>query len=394
MSFILQLIEESFWRENLILHRNAMERYWLNYFRDMSEPEDLEQIRPLLPAAEFPIDWELTLLHRTVFKLNCLDLDKLLKSLSINDINSRDAHGRTALWWAANRGDLGALTLLIQHGADVNVGSNAGFTPLGTALLTSKSCARALLKAHADATLSNDRGWTALHLASFYGASISILDQILLQFGDINSLTVDGYTALMIAAQRGHGLFCERLISQGIDQNIVNIDGECALHLAMHNRHSNVLRLFLSHGTQHHLKTKAGETLLHYAAMYGDAECLEVLQLFALNGISPEETIVSYSPVHGSKDVVGRTAAQIAKLRSDVDVEWHEAFYQLVQAIKMANTGISRKIAEFQDSTINAPAENAFDVEEFDQFEDALEHQAEDMPPLMNQPKCDRSCSF
>ena len=216
----------------------------------------------------------------------------------------------------------------------------------------------------------------------------------MLQFDNINSLCKAGYTVLMYAAQTGHGLICEHFISRGIDQNITNVDGECALHLAIWKRHSNVLRLLLSHGAQHHLKTKAGETLLHYAAMYGDIGCLETLRLFTLNGIDTQDTIVSYSPVHQSTDVVGRTAAQLAKQRSDVDAEWYESFRQLVEAIEMANNGFSSAIAQPQGSTIGILAENTTNAEEIDEFEDALEHQPREVPPLVNQPKRVRSRSI
>ena len=139
--------------KSFVLLRNAIQYCWLRHFDDLSKSEDLEQVRSLLPVGEFPIDWELTLLHKTVLQLNNLDLDTVLKNLSIEEINSRDANGRTALWWAAKRSDLHALTLLIQYGADVNMGSNTGYTPLGAALFRrSQSCAWALLNANTDVT--------------------------------------------------------------------------------------------------------------------------------------------------------------------------------------------------------------------------------------------------
>ena len=93
----------------------------------------------------------------------------------------------------------------------------------------------------------------------------------------------------------------------------MNTDGECALHLAICNRRPEATRLLLTHGVQCSLRTKAGESLLHYAAMYGDVATLKALQSFPLKGIILEDTIAGTSPIHESKGVVGRTAAQIVE---------------------------------------------------------------------------------
>lgn len=45
------------------------------------------------------------------------------------DINKKRYNGRTLLHWAANKGDLDMCTILVMHGADVNVADDEGRTP-------------------------------------------------------------------------------------------------------------------------------------------------------------------------------------------------------------------------------------------------------------------------
>ena len=382
----------------ITLHRNAIDLFWLIRLGQPSRSESLDLIRSFLPIEGFPEEWEFTLLHKTVLKLNDLDLRNVLMNLSKKDINARDIGGRTALWWATNRSDVSALSLLIQHGADINIQSKRGSSPLAMALYRSQDCTMALLNANADATVTDDEGWSALHKASYYGAPITVLEQIILQDAEINRV-VPGldYTALLFAAQKGHTTVCEHLILHKADINATNHDGECALHLALSNKQSVMIRLLLTHGAYHHLKTKAGESLLHYMAMYGDADCLEALRSDSLNGINPEDTIESRSPIHVSKDLVGRTAEQIAEQRSDVTPAWHEAFHQLMQAIKTVNeSAIDGRALQSQGPRV---ADNTSNAEEVDNFEDALEHQEfghqAQQPPLpVNQSGCARSRTF
>ena len=272
--------------------------------------------------------------------------------------------------------------MLIQKEADVSIPNNRGIFPLNIAFVKSHACARVLINAHADMTLISSNGWPMLVCASFYGTPIDILEDIILQGGDLNVTTGHGATPLMSAAQEGHQHCCEYLISRGADPNRVNKDGEGALHIAIFNRRSEPTRLLLAHGAPHSPRNKAGESLLHYGAMYGDVAILAVLQSFHLQGIDPKDTITCRFLTQDSKDVVGRTAAQIAEQRSDVTPEWHEAFRRLVRAVEMANEGHNDPVSAQSHIRSNSDASNLTGTEEdSDYFEDAVEHQMQ-LPSL------------
>ena len=110
--------------------------------------------------------------------------------------------------------------------------------------------------------------------------------------------------------------------------------------------------------------------------MYGDVATLEALQSVTLQGISQEDTITGVSHIQKSRDVVGRTAAQLAEQRSDVTPEWREAFRRLVRAIGTANNS---EAGESQDSVRNPTPDSLTNLENMECFEDAVEYQAHEL---------------
>ena len=193
---------------NLAAYSNAIDDYWMIHLAENSNPEDLEMIRSILPIKDIPETWGLTLLHQTVLKRNGLNLRDVLETLPKKEIDARDHLGRTALWWAATRNDVPTLSMLVQHGANVNIGSKSGKRPLDIALFYSPACARVLLIANADVITPNGDDWPTLVTAAYYGTSIDIVEQILLRNTEINAVTKTGETALYAAAQQGHKLIC------------------------------------------------------------------------------------------------------------------------------------------------------------------------------------------
>ena len=164
-------------------------------------------------------NWRLTLLHRTVLKLNYLEVSDLLVAMPKSEIHSRDHYGRTALWWATQRVDTSTLSKLIQRGADPNIPSSPGTSPLNLAFFRSYACARLLLNANADTTPVAGNNWPALPCAAYCGAPIDILEELIVRGNDINIVACSGHTALMLAAQEGHQHCCVYLISQDADLN-------------------------------------------------------------------------------------------------------------------------------------------------------------------------------
>ena len=122
------------------------------------------------------------------------------------DVNRRDHLDQTALIAAVTQRSAPIVALLLAHGADPNLGDNAGWTPLiyGAYFGVEPEILQALIDRGAQINARNDRGITALYLASATGHEAQV--RFLLDRGADRSLaSSSGYTPQRIAQLRGLG---------------------------------------------------------------------------------------------------------------------------------------------------------------------------------------------
>ncbi|CAJ1934559.1 unnamed protein product [Cylindrotheca closterium] len=106
-------------------------------------------------------------LHEAAMSGNLEALKELLRSSNSSDgensvdPNGQDSSGQTALHLCADRGNLDCLDLLIEAGAEIDIGDQDGITPLQTAVISghAKICER-LLEAGADPDKPDNDGDT------------------------------------------------------------------------------------------------------------------------------------------------------------------------------------------------------------------------------------------
>lgn len=93
------------------------------------------------------------------------------------DVNAAQGDGMTALHWAASRGDVGVVQMLVYAGARVDAATrNGNYTPLHLASRNGRAGAvKALLKAGSDPNVATTSGGaTPLHLAAAIGSVESV----------------------------------------------------------------------------------------------------------------------------------------------------------------------------------------------------------------------------
>ena len=93
------------------------------------------------------------------------------------EVDARDRNGYTPLIWAANRGAVKLVGLLLKHGADVNAKTTQKYNAGRTALMMAQGLAtvRALLAAGADPTAVDESGQ---HTREFHtGAAAKLLKE-------------------------------------------------------------------------------------------------------------------------------------------------------------------------------------------------------------------------
>lgn len=131
---------------------------------------------------------------------------------SLNDVSWVDFTGQTPFLRAALSGDVEAMQLLLDHGADPNIATFAGTTPLMAAAGVNWVVAQTY-------TVSPDQQLEAVKLCLALG-------------NDINATNSMGLSALLGAVNRGANHIVRYLAEQGADLDIVDAEGRTALRWA------------------------------------------------------------------------------------------------------------------------------------------------------------------
>lgn len=154
------------------------------------------------------------------------------------DPNARNAKRQTALHVALSQESERALKSLLEHpGLDVNAINQAGETPLMLAALKGRvDWAESLV---ARGALVNEPGWNALHYAAS-GPSPDLVSWLLAKGAEIDALSPNGTTALMMAAGYGPLTSVERLLKAGADPTRRNQQGMSAADFARRAGHDRL----------------------------------------------------------------------------------------------------------------------------------------------------------
>ncbi len=142
------------------------------------------------------------------------------------DVNAAQGDGTTALHWAASRGNLEMVRLLLRTGANVNAETRIGhITPiLMAAGIGNAPVTEALLKAGADPNARNSgSGATALMRAAAAGDARTV--ELLIEHGaEVNATEPEyGQTALMFAAGANRPDAIRMLIGRGASPSSTSI---------------------------------------------------------------------------------------------------------------------------------------------------------------------------
>ncbi len=134
------------------------------------------------------------------------------------DVNGREPDGRVPLHAALGEGNLDAVRLLLEYGADPGIVDSSGFGLLHWATFANS---RAILDVARDAAgepldVVDEKGTTPLSRAARGNDCIAV--SWLLEHGaDPNRADLDGWTPLHLAAAEGNADVIERLLRAGAD---------------------------------------------------------------------------------------------------------------------------------------------------------------------------------
>jgi ankyrin repeat protein len=234
----------------------------------------------------------------------------LLEHMEVQDIDSRDKYGQTALFHAAGGGHEDMVALLLSKGANATIQPDEGWGPpleqamaeghvgvvrlllehMGsqdidtrddegeTALFHAagkghEDMVAFLLSKGANATIKSDEGVTPLMQASIEGR-VGVARLLFEHMGGQGLTTQDneGMTALHHAVSQGHDDMVSFLLAKGADPNITALDGRTALARACVNSDWSIVLLLAKHMGRHALETRdsEGRTPLYLACKQHD----------------------------------------------------------------------------------------------------------------------------
>jgi ankyrin repeat protein len=183
-------------------------------------------------------------------KAGQLDLvNKLLSKKA--DVNHAEAgSGATALHLAAMEQHASVVSALLKHGADVNLKTLSGRTPLLLAIA------------------GGDKALATVDCLLNGGAEIEAGSA-----GDGNG----GDTPLFMAVSQGANRLIDRLISGGASTRAVQADGSTLLHAAAHGGDAETVRLILRFSDSIDVRRQDGDAPLHVAARVGNVAAVSAL---------------------------------------------------------------------------------------------------------------------
>ena len=146
------------------------------------------------------------------------------------NVEKKTETGWTGLQWAAWEGHTGICKYLVEQGADINsIYAGDQGTPLIYAINNNK-VETALYLIHAGANVNHPMPGNvlALHLCANMRQT-KVLEAIVRKSDQVNAITDEGFTALMLAAYRYHFSCCDILLAHGADPDLKNQHGYSAL---------------------------------------------------------------------------------------------------------------------------------------------------------------------
>jgi len=251
------------------------------------------------------------------------------------DIDGRDDEGSTPLTFSVSLGDMEAVRIFLQRGADVNGLDAYQNAPLHWAI-AHVPMTRLLLEEGARVNAKNDEGRTALHWAVQEGQEA--VAKVLIEAGaDVNAADENGFTPLHAASLKGLAGIVRLLLANAARADVEDVDGWMPLHAAVLRKHDAVVGLLvgrrkdgpeiiaqttelLQDGVAINKPDRKGWTALHYAA-YSE-EGLDLVKLLLENGADIEAKVHRWTPLLlAGKHWRPESATYLATRGANVNVE-------------------------------------------------------------------------
>jgi len=265
-----------------------------------------------------------------------MDIASYLINYCNANVNDFDRVNNTPLHIASQYGNQEIVQLLIINHADINYVNSEGWTPLHIASqYNNERVIKLLIDRNADVNLTTYEDWTPLHIATYYN-NIKTVKKLLEKHPDLNKKTEDGLTALDIAFNTRNKEIYYLLLD-----HISKLDEEKkqmieSMHIENKNkiiqkinnkaeslinavkdkeRMRDAINLINSGEIGLEYIDKNGWTALHWACYNGNKK---IVKLLIENNVKIDRK--TYNGIHGSEELKGKTAMEIAMSMGHKDI--------------------------------------------------------------------------
>ena len=294
------------------------------------------------------------------------------KSESSKDLESKSSEGLETveanlfrpLILACIYGDSAIIQTLLNAGAQVNVTTYDGITPLQIcAADASTEVVKALLDAGAAPDAANLMDQTPLMWAASKGHLATM--ELLLEHGaDINKATASGFNPLFFAIKSGSLEAAHLAADAGADLNHRSVDGTSAAQLAMYQKNYPAAHWIISQGANLDDFDREGYQLLHAATL---ANQVDIAKLLIESGADP---LVSseLTSIDWRYEVNFKTEDYIPPLQTALEMAQENGFDELVALYtNQEYRPDSLLVSEAQSEEIEVPQLTAEPIEPADQ---------------------------
>ena len=193
------------------------------------------------------------------------------------NINVTTFEGVTPLMYAVQNDNLEMVRLLVEDSADINKKPVSGATALITASMQNYyEIAEYLVQKGADLEIRDENGVSAVLYAAAYN-NFDIMDMLIYYGADINTRDNDGNTPLIAAAFNNCFEAVDLLIQNGADLNLTDENGYTALMVAIQQHNSEIVGLLLDSGADVNPVNDSGMSSLALAVVAKDLPLIEQL---------------------------------------------------------------------------------------------------------------------
>ncbi|RMC11749.1 hypothetical protein DUI87_11873 [Hirundo rustica rustica] len=211
-------------------------------------------------------------------------------------------------------------TRALSHTGPHRVQSDTNASYLRAARAGNLEKALDYLKNGVDINISNQKGNTALHIASLAGQA-EVVKVLVTNRANVNAQSQNGFTPLYMAAQENHLEVVKFLLDNGASQSLATEDGFTPLAVALQQGHDQVVSLLLENDTKGKVRLPA----LHIAARKDDTKAAALLlqndhnaDVESKSGFTPLHIAAHYGNINVATLLLNRGAAVDFTARNDI----------------------------------------------------------------------------